>query len=72
LTTLFAANAQAGSSRKRSRMGRAEDFTGGKMTRSISRATESMSQSVILMICILIPMLTFGAGEVANCILTSC
>src|SRR5207253_8160209 len=61
-TTLFAANAQAGSRRKTSRMRVVEDFTGGKITRRISRATESMFQSVALMIFILIPTLTFAAG----------
>jgi uncharacterized membrane protein len=65
LTTLFAANAQGGSRRKTSRMRMAEDFTGGKITRRISRATESMFQSVALMIFILIPMLTFAARNVA-------
>jgi Mg/Co/Ni transporter MgtE len=43
----------------------AEDFTGGRVTRLISRATESMFQSVALMIFILIPTLTFAAGNVA-------
>jgi hypothetical protein len=31
-------------------MRKAEDFTGGKITHRVSRATESMSQSVALMI----------------------
>jgi hypothetical protein len=53
-------------------MGTAEDFIGGKITRRTNRATESMLQSVTLMIFALIPTLTFGAGEVANCILTNC
>src|SRR5437588_9196542 len=35
-TTLFAANAQAGSRRKTSRMRTAEDFTGGKITRQLA------------------------------------
>jgi hypothetical protein len=39
----------------------AEDFIGGKIARRITRATES----VALMNLILIPMLTFGAGDVA-------
>jgi len=64
-TTLFAANAQAGSRRKTSRMRTAEDFIGGKITRRISQATESMFQSVALVIFILIPALTFAAGNVA-------
>jgi len=63
LTTLFAANAQAGSRRKTSSMGTAEDFTGGKITRRVSRATKSMFQSVALMIFNLIPTLPFRGGE---------
>jgi hypothetical protein len=43
----------------------AEDFTGGKITRWIGRATESMFQSVALMIFILIPTLTFATGKAA-------
>jgi hypothetical protein len=46
-------------------MGTAEDFTGGKITRLFSRATESMFQSVALMIFMLIPTLTLAAGVVA-------
>jgi hypothetical protein len=46
-------------------MGTAEDFTGGRITRRISRATESMSQSVVLIIFILIPTVRFAVRNVA-------
>ena len=43
----------------------AEDFTNGKITCPITRAIKSLFQSVALRISILIPTLTFAAGNVA-------